>query len=129
MLNRSTLPVGEFDREIGLNYLRGMYLSNFKTIPSRFSKKDLKTLDCKIYHHSQKFKIDDFLVVLAEVFWEFPPFNTYSKTRTQNIPLLLVSPGFDQLEFIHSKEIRVLQALTSTPRRELIRRRSAIPCS
>ena len=95
MLNRSTLPVSEFDREIGLNYLRGMYFSNFKTIPSRFSKKDLKTLDCKIYHRSQKFKIDDFLVVPAEVFWEFPPFNTFSKTPTQNIPLLLASPGFD----------------------------------
>ena len=36
----------------------------------------VKTLDCKIYHHGQKFKIDDFFVV-----WESLPFNAYYKTH------------------------------------------------
>ena len=35
--------------------------------------------------------------------------------RTQNIPLILATPGFLRPKVIWSKEIEVLQALTSTP--------------
>jgi len=89
--------VSEFDKEIGLNYLRGMYLSDLQAAPSRYLKKDLH----------QNIGLGRLGIATFQHILQDP--------RTQNIPLIVATPGFKRQKVIWSKEIGVLQALSSTP--------------
>ena len=79
----------------------------------------MRTLDCKTYyHHGPKFKFIDFylLVVPRRGRLGIAAFqHILQDPRTQNIPLILTTPGFNQPEEIWGKEIVALQALSNTP--------------
>jgi hypothetical protein len=75
----------------------------------------VKTLDCKLFHHGQKFKLLTFFVVSRRGQLGIAAFrHILQDPRTQKIPLILETPGFKS-EGVRGKEIGLLQALTSTP--------------
>ena len=91
-----------------------MYLSDFKTVPSRFSKTDLPVRqnigrsitdrDSKLMTFCSPRRGLLGISIVQHILRVQDP-------RMQNIPLLVASPGFDQPKLIHGKEI---QALTRT---------------
>ena len=68
--------MSEFDKEIGLHYLRAMQLNDLTVIRRKIT---IKTLDCMSFLLSLT-EIQIYLF-LAEVILKSPPFNTYSKTH------------------------------------------------
>jgi len=87
--------VSEFDKEIGLKYLRGMQLKDSKTACN--SKKDQRE-NIGLGHLG----ITTFQHILQD-------------PRTRNIPLILRTPNFRQPKEVWGKEIEVLRALINTP--------------
>ena len=80
-----------------------------------FRNFNVKTLDCKFFHHGQKFKLLTFFCCPLSGDLGITAFqHILQDPRTQNIPLILATPGFKQPKAIWGKEIEVLQALTST---------------
>jgi len=87
----------EFDKEIGLKYLRGMHLSDLRPGGFTSKKKDIH----------ENIGLGPLGITTFQHILQDP--------RTQNIPLVVATPGFKQPKLIWGKEIEVLQALTSTP--------------
>ncbi|KAF8163804.1 xylose isomerase-like protein [Crassisporium funariophilum] len=83
--------LADFDKQVGLTYLRGMHLNDSKTEYN--SRKDrhenigLGHLGLAAFQH------------------------IVNDTRTQNIPLILETPSFEQATEVWGKEIEVLQRL------------------
>ena len=109
--------MSEFDKEIGLDYLRAMHLSDSRT--DRNSMKDYHQnwTVCPSYYHGLKFKFIDFFVCCCSSqrsSWNRRlPTHTPRPTGTmRNIPLILVIPGSKQPKEVWGKEIETLQALT-----------------
>ena len=81
-----------------------------------FRNFNVKTLDCKFFHHGQKFKLLTFFCCPLSGDLGITAFqHILQDPRTQNIPLILTTPGFNQPEEIWGKEIVALQALSNTP--------------
>ena len=73
---------------------------------------NVETLDCKFFHHGQKFK----LLTPRRGRLKITTFqHILQDPRTQNIPLILGTPTHRQPKLVWAQEIEMLQALTNTP--------------
>ena len=79
-------------------------------------KIDMKILDCKLLNHEKDIKYVD---LVSRGYLGINAFqHILQDPRTQNIPLILETPSFEQPKEVWGKEIEILQTLTGNSKKK-----------
>lgn len=103
--------MNEFDKIVGLSYLRGMHLNDSKTmLGSRKDRHENIGMYVLLFLHSRCY-----IRHINRGYLGLSAFrNLMSDERVQDIPLILETPSFEAPREVWTKEIAVLQQLSET---------------